>query len=438
MEMAQKQVFRQRRQALFAQLPADSIALVPTTSQVIRSHDTHYPFRPDSNFYYLTGFCEPDAIAVFIKIGTDECRFLLFNQERDPALETWTGKRLGQLAASVELGADEAFPINSFAKLLPKLLRGKQTIYFPIGENQQFDQQLIAAVNKLIADTRSSVSTPQQLANINPLIHELRLFKSEYELALMQTAAAISVAAHLRTMRYCQVGQYEYQLEAEFMHEIAQRGARYPAYESIVAAGVNACTLHYVNNNARIEDGDLVLLDAGAEYNFYAADITRTFPANGRFSDEQRAVYDIVLEAQIAVIAAVKPGICFADLNQIACEQLARGLLDLGLLQGSLQAILEKKLYRKFYMHGVSHWLGLDVHDVGSYKVDGDWRVLAAGMVHTVEPGIYIEPGCDGVDEKWWGIGVRIEDDVLVTSQGHEVLTIALPKLADDVEAVMQ
>jgi Xaa-Pro aminopeptidase len=430
------QEYAKRRQQLLQEIGEGSIAILVAAPELQRTGDTDYPYRQNSDFYYMTGFAEPEAVAVFIP-KHPEGEFILFNRERNPQMEVWTGPRLGQVAACEQLGADRAFSISQLDQELPKLLENRQRVYYAVGRNTEFQQRLMTWVASVQRKIRSGVNAPSEFFNIEKFTHEMRLRKSAEEVAIMRQAAAISAEAHCKAMQMCRPGMMEYELEAEVQATFTRRGSRSVAYPSIVGGGGNACILHYTDNNAQIKEGDLVLIDAGAEYKCYAADITRTFPANGRFSPEQRAIYEIVLVAEMATIAAVRPGLVWNQLQEISDRVVTEGLHNLGLLKGKLEDLLASQACRRFYMHKISHWLGLDTHDVGNYKVAGNWRKLEPGFVLTVEPGIYIPANSEGVDEKWWNIGIRVEDDVLVTENGNEVLTAGVPKQIDEIEALM-
>lgn len=433
-----KAEFKRRRKQLMAQMEPDSIAIIPSAAMHIRNRDVEYPFRQDSDFYYLSGFEEPDSVLVLIP-GREHGEYILFCQERHPDLELWTGYRAGPEGACATFAADDAFPIGDIDDILPGLLEGRTRVYYAMGRNSDFDQQLMQWVNIIRRKGKSSSAQPPgEFLDLSYLLHDLRLFKSAGEVRLMQQAADISVRAHVRAMQQCKAGLFEYHLEAELQHEFMRSGARSSAYESIVGAGPNACILHYTHNRDKLKKGQLVLIDAGCEYQYYAADITRTFPVSGRFSKEQRAIYDIVLEANERAIEAVEVGRPWDDFHQVTVEVITQGLIDLGILKGSLKNQLKKETYKRFYMHRAGHWLGMDVHDVGDYRVGEEWRQLEAGMVLTVEPGIYIAPDDSSVAKKWRGIGVRIEDDVLVGKDGPQVLTMALPKSATEVEHIVQ
>ncbi len=413
-----------------------SIAVVPGGREVTRSRDTEYPFRQDSDFLYLTGFQESDAVLVLIP-GRRQGQILMFCRERDLEMELWNGYREGPEGAIANYGVDDAFPITDIDDILPRLMEGKQRIYYSMGHDDAFDQQVMGWVNQVRRLVRSGTSPPAEFTDLAFLLNELRLIKSAAELRLMRRAGEISAAAHCQAMRGSAPGRYEYQLEASILHSFADQGARFPAYNSIVGSGANACVLHYTNNNDRLRDGDLVLIDAGCEFQGYAADITRTFPVNGKFTAEQRAIYDLVLEAQLAAIAKIKPGNTWNHPHDTTVRVITRGLIKLGLLKGSERELIKTEAYRDFYMHRAGHWLGLDVHDVGDYRVNGRWRQLEPGMVLTIEPGIYVAPGNTRVAKRWRGIGVRIEDDVAVTEDGNAIFTSGVPKLPEKIEALM-
>jgi Xaa-Pro aminopeptidase len=429
--------FARRRQALMNMMGPGSIAILPAAPHYRRNRDTEYRYRQDSDFYYLTGFPEPEAVLCLIP-GRAAGEVVMFCRERDREMEIWNGYRAGPEGAVAEFGASDAFPITDIDDIIPGLIEGRQRVYVSMGAQPIFDKRLMEWVNSIRAKVRAGAHAPEEFLMLDHLLHDLRLFKSGEEMKIMRRAAAISTQAHRRAMQICKPGLYEYELEAEIMHQFLRSGCAAPAYNSIVGSGANACILHYVENNRQMQDGDLVLIDAGGELDHYASDITRTFPVNGRFSPEQKAIYELVLQSQLAAIEVVKPGMHWNSAHEIVVEVLTRGLVELGLLQGSVAECIEKESYRQFFMHRTGHWLGMDVHDVGDYKVDGNWRELEPGMVMTVEPGLYIAPDCLTVDAKWRGIGVRIEDDVLVTKSGHEVLTQAAPKTVADIEALMQ
>lgn len=427
--------FTERRKELMHRLGKGAIAIIPTAPAARRNADSEYPFRFDSDFHYLTGFEEPEAVAVLLP--GDKKPFRLFCRESDPARELWDGRRVGLFGARKDYGADRALPIQELTEALPRMLEGCERIFYAIGSHAQLDELVPKWIAGLRRQIRTGVQVPEQIHALEPLLHELRLIKQPEEIALMREAARISVAGHRRMMRSCRPGLFEYQLEAEFVHECQWQGAHHQAYAPIVAGGANACTLHYVANDQPLGDGDLVLIDAGAEYQGYAADISTTFPVNGRFSKAQRALYELVLAAQQAALVEVAPGNHWNMPHEAAVEVLTKGLVELGLLKGPVSRQLKREGYKKYYMHRTGHWLGRDVHDVGRYKMGDQWRLLEPGMVLTVEPGLYIPAKDKKVDKVWRGIGIRIEDDVLVTKEGHEVLTAGLPRTPDEIETWM-
>ena len=426
--------FAKRRTELM-QLMGDGIAIVPTAPQLIRNRDVHFPFRADSDFLYLTGFAEPEALAVLVpgRVGGE---FLMFCRPRDPERETWDGRRAGPEGVISAYGADQAFPISELDSRLPALLENQRRVFYSMGRHADLDQRILGWLNEVRGKARSGVAAPAEFLDLDQPLHELRLIKHAEEIRVMRRAARISAEGHRRAMRAARPGGHEYELEAELLYAFRHEGSQYPAYPAIVGGGANGCILHYVENNAPLRDGDLVLIDAAAELDGYASDITRTFPVNGHFTGPQRAAYEVVLAAQEAAIAQVVPGKHWNDPHDTAVRVLTAGLVDLGLLTGSVDGLLEQGSYRAFYMHRTGHWLGLDVHDVGDYKVDGAWRELEPGMVLTVEPGLYITPA-PGVDERFWNIGIRIEDDVLVTHEGPDVLSSDAPKTVADIETLM-
>lgn len=425
-----------RRQELMQQMTPNSIAIVPAAAEKVRSRDTEYPFRQDSDVHYLSGFDEPSCVLVLLP-GREHGEFVIFCRNRDKAKEIWDGYRAGPEGAKTHFGADDAFPIDDIDEILPGLIEGRDRIYYAMGRDTEFDLQVMGWVNQIRAKVRSGANPPGEFLDLCHLLHNMRLFKSPAELKLMERSAEIAANAHRRAMAQCKPGMFEYQLEAEILHEFAIHGARYPAYNTIVGGGENGCILHYVENAASLQNGDLVLIDAGCEYQYYASDITRTFPVNGVFSPEQRALYELVLRAQEAAMKQIEPGNHWNAPHEASVRVLTEGLRDLGLLSGELDELIESSAYKTFYMHRVGHWLGMDVHDVGDYKVAGQWRLLEPGMVMTVEPGLYVAPDNDDVEAKWRGIGIRIEDDVVVTDSGHYVLTSAAPKTVEEIEALM-
>jgi Xaa-Pro aminopeptidase len=434
--MLQPSDFKQRRRQLMQRMKKKSVALLASAPASIRNRDTEYPYRQHSDFFYLTGFNEPDSVAVFAP-GRKQGEFVLFCREFDPQKAIWTGKHAGLEGARETFGADEAFPITELDKHLPGMLENRDRVYFPIGHDPGLDRHVMAAVNDVRSRARTGVQAPYEFVALEHELHEQRLFKAPAEIRLMRKAAEVSVLAHKRAMRACKPGRHEYEIEAELLHEFALHGLRSPAYPCIVAGGENACVLHYTENSARLEDGDLLLIDAGAECGNYAADITRTFPVSGKFSESQRLIYELVLDAQYAAIEEIRPGRRWIDPHEAAVKVLTKGLVKLGLLEGKVSRLIKDEAYKKFYMHRTGHWLGMDVHDVGQYMIDGEWRELEPDMVLTVEPGLYIAPDCTDVDPRWRGIGVRIEDDALVTRDGCEILTAGLPKAVADIEAFM-
>lgn len=423
----------ERRKRLLAQI-GDGVALLSTAPVAVRNADNHYPYRADSHFLYLTGFEEPEAVLL---LDGRSGHSVLFCRDRNPEMEIWDGFRYGPDGAKEMFGFDESYPLSEMAERVPDLLADRSQLWWPLGHDEAFDRRVNRWLDAVRGRSRASARPPSHYGDLRALLDEMRMVKDEAEIALLRRAGEISAAGHVQAMRAARPGMREYQLEAELLHVFVGHGARQPAYESIVAAGANACTLHYVANNARINDGELLLIDAGCEYRGYAGDITRTFPANGRFSGPQRDVYEIVLAAQQAGIDAVKPGAVWHAPSDAALEVLAQGMVDLGLLAGSADGVIESGAYRQFYMHGIGHLIGLDVHDVGQRKHDGQWRRYQPGMCTTIEPGLYIRPA-PGVPEAFHGIGVRIEDNVLVTADGNEVYTAAAPKTVAGIEALMR
>ena len=434
--MITQKEFSQRRQQLIKQLPADSIAIIAAAPEIFRNNDNHYTYRQDSSFYYLTGFAEPEAVAIIIP-GRVEGEFVLFNRVRDESMETWYGYRAGQDGACEDYNAKQAYPIETFEEKLPELLSSKKQLFYAFSQSDQLETIIRNSIGQLSRKVRAGVNAPDEILNLENIIFEMRLIKSDTEIAMMRKAAEISSQAIIAAMQSCQPEQSEYELEAELRYVYGKNGSRTVAYDPIVASGNNACILHYNDNNQKVNDGDLVLIDAGCEYQYYAADITRAFPVNGKYSDEQSAIYELVLKSQLAVIDIVKPGLAWPELQKMAARVITEGLIELGILNGDLETLIENKDYFQFYMHQSGHWLGMDVHDVGKYNQNGQWRTLQAGMVLTVEPGIYIKAGSENIDKKWWGIGIRIEDDVLVTKNGSDVLSKDVPKTIPDIETLM-
>jgi len=431
-------MYQAHRTRLLKRLFAEgAAAVIPTASPKTRNHDCEYRFRPDSDFWYLTGFAEPGALLVLLPARGEKGahKSVLFLRERDRAMEIWNGRRLGLERAPAALGVDEVFDMEDVWTRLPELLMGFERIVYRMGIDAENDRHMVATLATLRARARGGVRPPVELIDAVPFLHEQRLFKSEDELALMRRAAAITTEAHIAAMRAAQPGATEYEIDALIEYTVKRRGSTGPAYTNIVAGGANACILHYNENDQPLNDGDLLLIDAGAEVDYYASDVTRTFPVNGKFSEEQRAIYEVVLAAQVAAVEHVKPGVTFLSIHAVALRTLVEGLVRLGLLSGGVDELIASEAYRPFYMHKTGHWIGLDVHDCGYYTVDGKSRTLEPGMVLTVEPGLYIAVDDENVDERWRGIGVRIEDDVLVTKDGHENLTADIPKTVADVEA---
>jgi len=430
------QEYVKRRKRLMHMMGKDSIAILPTMPVATRNRDIEYPYRPDSDFFYLSGFSEPQAVLVLVP-GRTQGGYILFCREREPDQEMWVGPRHGPEGARSTYGADDAFPISDIDEILPGLLENREKVYYTMGSCPEYDLKIPEWLKHIRLKSRAGVHAPGEIVSLEHLLHEMRLFKSRKEITLMRRAAKISAQAHVRAMQVCQPGMWEYQIEAELIAEFMHKGCRSTAYPPIVGGGENACILHYTDNNTVLKDGDLLLIDAGAEHRYYAADITRTIPVNGRFSEPQRLIYELVLEAQLAAIDKIKPGNHWMDPHHAAVRVLARGLRKLGLLKGDLRSLIKKESYKRFFMHRTGHWLGMDVHDVGDYKIGDTWRMLEPGMVMTVEPGLYIAGGSKGVAKKWWNIGVRIEDDILVTRDGCEVLSRDVPKSVDEIEALM-
>ena len=433
--MITRKEFSRRRKQLMRMMGKNSIAIIPTATEQLRNRDVEYPFRADSDFYYLTGFHEPDAVAVLIP-GRPHGEYLLFCRERDPEMETWNGLRAGTRGAVDTFDADDAFPVGDIDEILPGLMESCDRVYYTMGSRPQFDQRVMEWINRLREGARTGMRTPDKFVSLEHLLHDMRLYKSRSEIRVMRTAAKVACRAHKRAMQHCRPGQYEYEIDAELSHEFRTAGM-VPAYSSIVGGGANGCILHYTENNAQLNDGDLLLIDAGAEYDCYASDVTRTFPVNGCFSAPQKALYEVVLASQAAAIKKVRAGNHWNAPHAAAVRVLTRGLIKLGILKGKPADLIRKEAYRRFYMHRTGHWLGMDVHDVGDYKVGGAWRELEPGMVLTVEPGLYIPAGTRGVARKWWNIGIRIEDDVLVTRDEPDVLSAAAPRTVAEIEAVM-
>ena len=431
--MFEVEQFRARRLRLIESMGSGA-ALIPTAPEATRNRDSHYPYRFDSYFYYLTGFQEPESMLLLI--AGDQPKRVLFCRDKDMEREIWDGFRHGPAGALNEFGFDEAYSISLLDEMVPKLLANQAQLYYSLGADAAWDARVTHWLNQLRAQGRSGVSAPSEIVDVRTLVDEMRLFKSDYELDIMRRAAEISAGAHKRAMQITRPKMREYEVEAELLHEFYRNGSQAPAYTSIVAGGANACVLHYVANNAQLNNGELLLIDAGCEINGYASDITRTFPVNGKFSAAQKDLYELVLASQAAAIEKIRPGSHWNEPHEAALDVLIRGFIDFGLCKGSPEKVLESGDYRRFYMHRTGHWLGLDVHDAGEYKRDGEWRALEPGMTLTVEPGCYVRPA-ENVPEHFWNIGIRIEDDALVNASGCEIITAAAPKTVADIEALM-
>jgi Xaa-Pro aminopeptidase len=427
--------FKKRRKALQNKLPKDAIAIIPGASEQVRNHDVHYPFRQNSHFLYLTGLSEPDAVLVIC--GGDDAQVLLFSEPYSVDKEIWTGPLLGSKAAVETLGVDEAYPIDEFSRKLVECMLGRRSVYYPFLQTGPWEKILFQAWKTARGQKREDLYLQAEFVDLSPLLAEARLFKSVAEIACMQKAVDASIEAHLAVMRSIHACEYEYQVRAIFEAHLLQQGITEQAYSPIVASGPNACILHYTQYQRRFKPQEFLLLDAGGEYLGYAADITRTYPVGGYWSLEQQRIYDLVLHAQKQGIGLIRPGIAWQDIQTLVVETLTQGLVDLGILTGSVSGLIEQGAYKSFYMHNSGHWLGLDVHDAGAYKVNQSSRVLEEGMVLTVEPGLYFSPRLTQVDARWLGLGVRIEDDVLVTAHGAHILSGRLPKHIDEIKAVM-
>ena len=431
-----QQEFHNRRQALLAKMAPASAAVIFAAPEATRSADSEYPYRQNSDFWYLTGFNEPQAVLILVKSDETHNHSVLFNRVRDLTAEIWFGRCLGQDAAPAKLGVDRALAFDEINAQLHLLLNGLDVVYHAQGQYAYADEILFAALDTLRKGFRQNLAAPATVTDYRPWLHEMRLFKSAEEVAVMRRAGEISALAHTRAMEKCRPGMFEYQLEGEILHEFIRHGARYPSYNTIVGSGENGCILHYTENECEMRDGDLVLIDAGCEYRGYAGDITRTFPVNGKFSKPQRAVYDIVLASLDNALVMFKPGVSIREVNDQVVRIMIAGLIDLGVMKGEVEQLFAEQAHRQFFMHGLSHWLGLDVHDVGHYGTPSRDRVLEPGMVLTVEPGLYIAPDAD-VPPEYRGIGIRIEDDILITKDGNENLTASVVKDADAIEALM-
>ena len=428
-------MIRPQLEEFMRRMAPKSVAIIPGAHDTRRSNDTHFRFRQDSDFFYLTGFEEPDSLTV-IKPEADK-KYTLFVRPRDPEREIWDGRRAGVEGAKSEFGADESFPIAEFESKLAEFLDGADILYYRLGVDRDLDDTIVREISRMRSLNRKPIHPPQTIVDPATIVHELRVVKSEDEIAIMQTAADIAAEAHCEAMKAAKPGMQEYQIEALIEQIFRRHGASGPAYTSIVGAGPNATVLHYINNDGELRDGDLLLVDAGAEYKGYASDITRTFPINGRYSKAQREIYDLVLKAQMACVEMVRPGTTHDQLKQRSIEILTEGMVELGLLQGKTEELIKEKKYEQFYMHGLGHMLGIDVHDVGRYYYGQESRALEPGVVMTVEPGIYIALDTKDIPEKYLGIGVRIEDDVLCTNNGPRVLTTKVPKHPEEIEALM-
>ena len=412
-----------------------AIAILPAGPVRHRNSDVEYAYRQDSDFHYLTGFPEPEAVAVLVP-GRAAAEYVLFVRDRDPLRETWDGRRAGPSGAVENHGADDAFPISDIDEILPGLMENRERVYYAMGTHPEFDQRVLGWLAVLRGQARNGRHPPQEMIALDHVLHDMRLYKSREELSLMRESGRIAAQAQLRAMQHCRPGRYEYEIAAELMHEYRRHNAD-ASYQPICGGGANSCILHYRENDAVLRDGDLLLVDAGCEYRMYASDITRTYPVNGTFTRAQREVYEVVLEAQEAAIAKVKPGNHWNQPHDAAVHAITQGLVRLGLLKGRVPALIRAGEYRKFFMHRTGHWLGMDVHDVGDYKVGDQWRVLEPGMVMTVEPGIYIPAGTRGVPKRFWNTGIRVEDDVAVVANGHDILTDGVPRTPDGIESAM-
>jgi Xaa-Pro aminopeptidase len=434
--MMDKRELARRRKRLMDIMQGGAIGILPAAPARRRNGDVEFPYRPDSDFYYLTGFPEPEAVLVLVP-DRAHGEYLLFCREKDPKMEIWHGRRAGLEGACELYGADDAFPITDLDDILPGLLENRERVFYTIGLDLEFDQRLVGWVNRVRSRHRAGITAPHEFIALTELVHEMRLCKAPSEIKLMRQAAALSAEAHRRAMRACRPGLHEYALEAVLLHAFTEGGSRSPAYPCIVGGGANGCILHYTANSEVLQDGDLVLIDAGAEFRGYASDITRTFPVNGRFSPVQRAVYEVVLAAQHAAIDKMRPGNAWNEPHEAVVRVLTKGLVDLGILKGRPSRLVKDEAYKPYFMHRTGHWLGMDVHDVGDYKVDDEWRTLKPGMVMTAEPGLYLKAGTRGLPKRYANIGVRIEDDVLITKDGHEILSAGAPKTVAEIETHM-
>ena len=434
--MIEKKEYISRRQELMSMMHKNSIAVISSAPEKVRSRDTNYPYKQNVNLTYLAGFPEPESVLVLIP-DREDGQVILFCRDKDPLRETWDGYREGPASAVKKYGLDDAFPVSDIDDILPNLIEGKDRLYYAVGKDAEFDKRIMDWVNHVKSQRGNGALPPGEFVDLDHFMNEMRLIKTKSELEIMKKAAKVSVYAHKRAMKFCKPGIYEYQLQAEIEHEFQMSGANGPAYTSIVGGGANGCILHYIENKDMLKNGDLVLIDAGCEFEDYASDITRTFPVNGKFSDEQAAIYDIVLKALKEAIDVTQPGTPYNKTNETTIRVITEGLVELGLLKGDINDLIKAEAHREFYMHGAGHWLGLDVHDVGDYKIDGEWRIYEPGMVVTIEPGIYISPKNKKVDTKWRGIGVRIEDDIVITKTGNINLTSKVPKERNEIEKMM-
>lgn len=439
LEQIKSEYFAKRRENLLDQVVDNSVIIIPANNELLRNGDAYYSFRQDSNFYYLSGFSEPDAVLVILKNKSDN-KYILFVRPSDPAKEQWDGRRAGLAGAKTVYQADESYNIEELDTKMLDFIKNRSKLYYDLGCNTHFDQRVISWLNSVKGMQRKGISSPDEIVNLDNLLAEMRLIKDEYEQELMQKAASISAAGHVKAIKAAKNLEFEYQLEAEMVYECVKHGAKQQAYNPIVGSGENTCILHYGENNQKIDKKGLILIDAGAEYCHYAADITRTFPASGKFNTEQKAIYELVLSAQLAAIETIKPGNTWEQAQKVIIEIITSGLVELDIIESngkSVDDLINSEAYKPFYMHNSGHWLGIDVHDAGSYKINNNWRELKPGMVLTVEPGIYIKANMENVDPKWWNIGVRIEDDILVTEHGHNVLTKEVPKQIHEIEELM-
>jgi len=433
--MIKNKEYAQRRLRLMEIVGDESVVIVSAAAHKMRNNDVHYPYRQDSDFLYLSGFSEPEAMIVLLPEAKGG-RSILFCRERDPHREMWDGLMAGTEGAVAQFGFDEALPISEIKQLLPRMLHGRERIYYDLGKHPDFDHLLIGWMNEFRAKTRKKFQAPDEIIALDHSLHEMRLFKSRTEITAMRKSARIAASAHQRAMQVCKPGMNEAEIHAEILHTLTCNQCEI-SYIPIVGGGANACVLHYIRNRDPLNDGDLLLIDAGAEYDGYASDITRTFPVNGRFSGPQKDLYEVVLAAQLKAIDAVREGNPWEHVHETAVRVATEGMLDLGIIKGNLDEALEEEYFKDYYVHNTGHWLGLDVHDVGEYEIDGHSRVLEPGMVFTVEPGIYIPASATAVNEVWRGMGIRIEDNVVVTRDQADILTSDICKTTRDIEELM-